>query len=141
MPDAELLIPGRWPSGSIVQQVSSLPPAHRKAAAEPFPLRRVPVHLPEECIQLTNVVCLFFQQMPYDVCKAFLHLDLLLPLSPFFLVRLVITIILAIVASSPELHSYSGNLVFRSGTCIKKVFYPDETRFSEDLDFMGLTID
>lgn len=54
---------------------------------------------------------------------------------------LVITIILAIIANLPELHSYSGNLVFRGGTCIKKVFYPDETRFSEDLDFMGLTID
>ncbi len=54
---------------------------------------------------------------------------------------IVITIILAIIANSPEFHSYSGNLVFRGGTCIKKVFYPDETRFSEDLDFMGLTID
>ena len=30
-------------------------------------------------------------------------------------------------------------MVFRGGTCIKKVFYPDETRFSEDLDFMSLS--
>lgn len=31
--------------------------------------------------------------------------------------------------------------VFRGGTCIKKAYYPNETRFSEDLDFASLSID
>lgn len=53
---------------------------------------------------------------------------------------LVISVILMLIAGLPEFSRYSGRMVFRGGTCIKKVFYPDETRFSEDLDFMSLTI-
>ena len=51
----------------------------------------------------------------------------------------VISVIFMLIAELPEFSSYSRKMVFRGGTCIKKVFYPDETRFSEDLDFMGLT--
>jgi predicted nucleotidyltransferase component of viral defense system len=51
----------------------------------------------------------------------------------------VISVILLLIAELPEFSRYSNKLVFRGGTCIKKVFYPDETRFSEDLDFMDLT--
>lgn len=51
----------------------------------------------------------------------------------------VTSVVLMLIAELPEFSSYSRKMVFRGGTCIKKVFYPDETRFSEDLDFMGLT--
>ncbi len=53
----------------------------------------------------------------------------------------VISIILALIAGLPELSTYSGKMVFRGGTSIKKAFYPDETRFSEDLDFLSLTLE
>ena len=52
---------------------------------------------------------------------------------------LVISVIFMLITELPEFSSSSRKMVFRGGTCIKKVFYPDETRFSEDLDFMGLT--
>ncbi len=32
-------------------------------------------------------------------------------------------------------------MAFRGGTSIRKIYYPDETRFSEDLDFTSLTVD
>lgn len=51
----------------------------------------------------------------------------------------VISAIFMLIAELPQFSSYSRKMVFRGGTCIKKVFYPGETRFSEDLDFMGLT--
>lgn len=53
----------------------------------------------------------------------------------------VISVILLLIHELPEFSRYSDKMVFRGGTCIKKVFYPDETRFSEDLDFMGLTLE
>ena len=54
---------------------------------------------------------------------------------------LVISIVLAIISDSPAFSWCSDKLIFRGGTCIKKVFYPDETRFSEDIDLMGLNIE
>ena len=54
---------------------------------------------------------------------------------------LVISIVLAIISDSPEFSWCSDKLIFRGGTCIKKVFYHDETRFSEDIDLMGLNIE
>ncbi len=53
----------------------------------------------------------------------------------------VISAILMLIAGLPEFSLFSERMVFRGGTCIKKVFYPDETRFSEDLDFMSLTLE
>ncbi len=53
----------------------------------------------------------------------------------------VISVLFMLVAGLPEFSRYSSRMVFRGGTCIKKVFYPDETRFSEDLDFLGLTVE
>jgi predicted nucleotidyltransferase component of viral defense system len=37
-----------------------------------------------------------------------------------------------------EFAAFKGKMVFRGGTCLKKAYYPDETRFSEDLDFTSL---
>ncbi|MHB1868451.1 MAG: nucleotidyl transferase AbiEii/AbiGii toxin family protein [Nitrososphaerales archaeon] len=52
----------------------------------------------------------------------------------------VISIILMLISELPDFTSYSEKMAFRGGTCIRKVFYPDETRFSEDLDFTNLTV-
>ena len=46
-----------------------------------------------------------------------------------------------LIAGLPEFSLFSERMVFRGGTCIEKVLYPDETRFSEDLDFMSLTLE
>ena len=51
----------------------------------------------------------------------------------------VISVILMLISKLPEFSRYSDKMVFRGGTCIKKVFFPKETRFSEDLDFANLT--
>ncbi len=53
----------------------------------------------------------------------------------------VISTILLLISELPEFSSYSRKMTFRGGTCIKKVYYPDETRFSEDLDFTNLTVE
>ena len=53
----------------------------------------------------------------------------------------VISVILLLISELPEFSKYSRKMAFRGGTCIKKVYFPDETRFSEDLDFTSLTID
>jgi predicted nucleotidyltransferase component of viral defense system len=37
-----------------------------------------------------------------------------------------------------EFAPFKDKMVFRGGTCLKKAYYPDETRFSEDLDFTSL---
>ena len=50
----------------------------------------------------------------------------------------VISIVLALIADRQISSPYSTRLVFRGGTGIKKVYYPTDTRFSEDLDFKGL---
>ncbi len=51
----------------------------------------------------------------------------------------VISALFIILTSSPNFSKYTRRMSFRGGTCLKKVFYPDEMRFSEDLDFSGLT--
>ena len=53
----------------------------------------------------------------------------------------VISIILMLISELPEFSSYSDKMAFRGGTCIRKVFYPHETRFSEDLDFTNLAVE
>jgi predicted nucleotidyltransferase component of viral defense system len=53
----------------------------------------------------------------------------------------VISAILLLISELPEFSKYSRKMAFRGGTCIKKVYFPDETRFSEDLDFTNLTIE
>jgi predicted nucleotidyltransferase component of viral defense system len=46
-----------------------------------------------------------------------------------------------LISELPEFSRYSRKMAFRGGTCIKKVYFPDETRFSEDLDFTNLTVE
>lgn len=53
----------------------------------------------------------------------------------------VISAILLLISELPEFSKYSRKMAFRGGTCIKKVYFPDETRFSEDLDFTNLTVE
>ena len=53
----------------------------------------------------------------------------------------VISVILLLISELPEFSKYSRKMAFRGGTCIKKVYFPDETRFSEDLDFTNLTVE
>ncbi len=53
----------------------------------------------------------------------------------------VISVVLLLIAEHPDFSRFSDKMVFRGGTCIKKVFYPDETRFSEDLDFMDVALE
>ena len=53
----------------------------------------------------------------------------------------VISIILMLISELLEFSSYTDKITFRGGTCIRKVFYPRETRFSEDLDFTNLTVE
>ena len=53
----------------------------------------------------------------------------------------VISVILLLISELPEFSKYSHKMAFRGGTCIKKVYFPDETRFSEDLDFTNLTVE
>jgi predicted nucleotidyltransferase component of viral defense system len=51
----------------------------------------------------------------------------------------VISALFIILASSLSFSRYTKRMSFSGGTCLKKVFYPGEMRFSEDLDFSGLT--
>ena len=53
----------------------------------------------------------------------------------------VISCLLLVLTKSVEVASYRSQLAFRGGTCLKKVFFPKEMRFSEDLDFAGLPAD
>lgn len=53
----------------------------------------------------------------------------------------VISTILLLISRLKEFAEYSGRMAFRGGTCIKKVYFPDETRFSEDLDFTNLSVE
>jgi predicted nucleotidyltransferase component of viral defense system len=53
----------------------------------------------------------------------------------------VISAVLLLISELPEFSEYSHKMAFRGGTCIKKVYFPDETRFSEDLDFTNLTLE
>lgn len=53
----------------------------------------------------------------------------------------VISLVLLLISDLPEFSPYSREMVFRGGTCLKKAFFPDEMRFSEDLDFTNLTLE
>jgi predicted nucleotidyltransferase component of viral defense system len=43
-----------------------------------------------------------------------------------------------LLAYDEQFAPFRDKMVFRGGTCIKKAYYPGETRFSEDLDFTSL---
>ena len=43
-----------------------------------------------------------------------------------------------LLAYDEQFAQFRDRIVFRGGTCIKKAYYPGETRFSEDLDFTSL---
>jgi len=43
-----------------------------------------------------------------------------------------------LLAYDEQFARFRDRIVFRGGTCIKKAYYPGETRFSEDLDFTSL---
>ena len=51
-----------------------------------------------------------------------------------------ISILLLLLGQHHDLERYSRKMVFTGGTCIKKMYYPKETRFSEDLDFSDLSM-
>ncbi len=52
----------------------------------------------------------------------------------------VISTIFLLLAGDKQFAPFAEKIVFRGGTCIKKAYFPRETRFSEDLDFTSLTI-
>ncbi len=52
----------------------------------------------------------------------------------------VISILLLLISEMPDFHEYHKRMVFYGGTCIKKIFYPRETRFSVDLDFSNMPL-
>lgn len=52
-----------------------------------------------------------------------------------------ISIILIALGEMYEFSKFRDRIVFKGGTCIKKVFYPHDARFSEDLDFSNLSIE
>lgn len=52
----------------------------------------------------------------------------------------LISTIFMLLAYDGHFAEFSEKAVFRGGTCIKKAYYPDDARLSEDLDFMGLTL-
>ncbi len=52
----------------------------------------------------------------------------------------VISILLLLMAELPDFDEHKKAMIFKGGTCIKKIFYPLETRFSEDLDFSNLAL-
>src|SRR5881628_1960270 len=45
-----------------------------------------------------------------------------------------------LLAYDKQFAPFAKKLVFRGGTCIKKVYYPTDARFSEDLDFTSLSV-
>jgi len=52
-----------------------------------------------------------------------------------------ISIILITLGEMDEFSELADRIVFKGGTCIKKLFYPHEARFSEDLDFSNLSME
>ncbi len=46
-----------------------------------------------------------------------------------------------LLAYEKQFAPFTETIVFRGGTCIKKAYYPNQTRFSDDLDFTCLTVD
>jgi len=53
----------------------------------------------------------------------------------------LISIFFLLLAFDKQFAPFAERVVFRGGTCIKKAYYPSETRFSEDLDFASLSVD
>jgi predicted nucleotidyltransferase component of viral defense system len=53
----------------------------------------------------------------------------------------LISIFFLLLAFDKQFAQFAERAVFRGGTCIKKAYYPSETRFSEDLDFASLSLD
>jgi predicted nucleotidyltransferase component of viral defense system len=53
----------------------------------------------------------------------------------------VISTLLLLLGETEELQRYKERMIFRGGTCIKKIFFPAEMRFSEDLDFGNIPLD
>ncbi len=53
----------------------------------------------------------------------------------------LISTLFLLLAYEKQFAPFAEKVVFRGGTCIKKAYYPNETRFSEDLDFASLTVD
>ena len=51
----------------------------------------------------------------------------------------LISTLLLILGQHPHLQKHSRKMVFTGGTCVKKMYYPRETRLSEDLDFSNLS--
>jgi len=54
---------------------------------------------------------------------------------------LLISIFFLLLAYDKQFSPFVKKAVFRGGTCIRKAYYPNEARFSEDLDFASLTLD
>lgn len=46
-----------------------------------------------------------------------------------------------LLAYQKQFARLAEKIVFTGGTCIKKAYYPNEARFSEDLDFASLTVE
>ena len=53
----------------------------------------------------------------------------------------LISTLFLLLAYDDGFERFVKKAVFRGGTCIRKAYYPDEARFSEDLDFTSLTLD
>jgi predicted nucleotidyltransferase component of viral defense system len=53
----------------------------------------------------------------------------------------LISIFFLLLAYDEQFAPFKDKMVLRGGTCIKKAYYPDETRFSEDLDLTSLNVD
>src|SRR2546426_11814160 len=53
----------------------------------------------------------------------------------------LISTLFLLLAYDDGFERFVKKAVFRGGTCIRKAYYPDEARFSEDLDFASLTLD
>ncbi len=51
----------------------------------------------------------------------------------------LISTFLLLLAYDKQFLPFVEKVVFRGGSCIKKAYYPNEARFSEDLDFTSLT--
>ncbi len=53
----------------------------------------------------------------------------------------LISIFFLLLGYDEQFASLRDKIVLRGGTCIKKAYYSDETRFSEDLDFTSLNVE
>ncbi len=53
----------------------------------------------------------------------------------------LISTLLLLISYQKQFTRFAEKAVFTGGTCIRKAYYPDEARFSEDLDFASLTME